>query len=82
MEFEAKHLIFCLCSSDIFYKQKCLCQQFMLLCGAKSSKQTQDTDLCLSFKHHMAGKAMTLAYEDLCDKKTKERRQKEAPQTA
>lgn len=30
----------------------------------------------------MEGKAMTLAYEDLCDKRTKERRQKKAPHTA
>lgn len=30
----------------------------------------------------MEGKAMTLVYEDLCDKRTKERRQKEVPHTA
>jgi len=30
----------------------------------------------------MEGKAMTLVCEDLCDKRTRERRQKEAPHTA
>lgn len=30
----------------------------------------------------MEGKAMTLVYEDLCDKRTKEKRQKETSHTA
>lgn len=83
MELKAKYTSSFVYVLQIYFLNKSDYENNLCSCvEPKTSKQTQATDLCLSFRWHKEGKAMTLAYEDLCDKKTKERRQKEAPHTA
>lgn len=81
MELEAKYVSSFVYVLQIYFINKSDCVNNLCSC-VEPKTQTQDTEWCLSFKPHMEGKAMTLAYEDLCDKRTKERRQKEAPHTA
>lgn len=45
-------IFFCLCSSDMFYKQKPLCQQFMFLCGAKIQNKLKTLTCSSPLKEH------------------------------